>query len=74
MRVVGLFDGVVDGVVETGDSFALMPDLELVVASGDGGGDESSNGHRVGDGPVGAGNVDGSLLGDVTHECDPAVT
>ena len=72
--VVGLCDGAVDGVVVSGDEFALVSYFELVVTGGDGGGDESSNGDRVGDGPVGEGDLDGSVLGDVPDEGDPSVT
>lgn len=72
--VVGLCDGVVDWVVVSGDGFALMPDLELVVTGGEGCGDESSDGDRVRDWPIGEGDLYGVLLGDVTDEGDPSVT
>ena len=67
-RVVGVGDGVWDGVVVEGGGFSTVADIEGVVGGGDGGGDESSYGDRFGDGPFDAGDVDCVVLGDVSDE------
>ena len=72
-RVVGLVDGVFDGVVEVGDGLALVADLEAVVSCGDGGGSECSCGDGGGYRPVGVGEVDGVVFGDVADEGDASV-
>jgi hypothetical protein len=67
VRVVGVDDGVVDGVVESFDGFALAADFEAMVGGGDGGGDEPSGGDRVRDGPIDVGDPDGVVFGDVAE-------
>jgi len=69
-RVVGVDDAVFDGVVVSGDGFALVADVEAVICGVDGGGDESSDGDCVGNWPVGEGNFHGSTVGDVSDERD----
>ncbi len=71
--VVGLDDGVFDGVFEIGDGFALVADSEAVVARGDGGGDECSfrDGDRYWPGAVGEFN--GVVFGDVADKGDASV-
>ena len=68
--MVGVDDGVWDGVVVDDGGFSAVADLEAMVGGGDGGGDEPSDGDRFGDGPVDAGDVDGLLFGDVSDEGD----
>ncbi len=65
-RVVGLDDGVFDGILKVGDGFALMADFEAMVLGGNGGCDESSDRDRVWDGPVVVGDFNGVVFGDVT--------
>ena len=71
--VVGLDDVVVDGVVESVDTFALVTDLELPVTGGDGCCDESTDGDDVGDWPVGERDFDGVVVGDVPDERDTSL-
>jgi len=71
--VVGLDDLVVDGVVETVDRFALVPDLELPVTGGDGGGDECPDRDRGRDWPVDERDFDGVSVGDIPHEGDTSL-
>ena len=72
-RVVGLFDGVFDGVVKAGDGFALVADLEALAARCDGGCDECPDRDGGRDGPLGESDLDGVVFGDVSDERDSSV-
>ena len=69
-RVVGVEDGVWDGVVVDDGGFSTVADFEAMVGGGDGGGDEPSDGDRFAGGPVDAGDTDGVVLCDVSDEGD----
>ena len=73
-RVVGLDDGVFDGVVEVGDRFCLVPDPETPVAGREGCCDESTDRDGVGYWPVRVGDVDAVVVGDMSDERDTPVT